>query len=213
LAEKSKSRQYPRYEHQSLITREDIKTGIYSGARMFNYSKEGLYFEANYILEPGDEIFIGIENSPYTSASGVYECYRAVVKWSKKINDKDSAYYYGYGVQYYYPDQIFLTPIHGNTDKPTSQLEDLIEESYTREYARKHWVKKIIFSTQNQFYEGLIKNVSRKGAFIETRDAFFKGQKLNLALPLANGKKGIRLRGEVIWTNQDGFGCEFKSRI
>ena len=87
LAEKSKSRQYPRYEHQSLITREEIKTGIYSGARMFNYSKEGLYFEANYILEPGDEIFIGIENSPYTSASGVYECYRAVVKWSKKMTD------------------------------------------------------------------------------------------------------------------------------
>lgn len=180
---------------------------------MFNYSKEGLYFEADYVLEPGDEIFIGIENSPYTSASGFYECYRAIVKWSKIISDKNHGYHYGYGIQYYYPDQTYLTLIHGNAEKPVSQREDLKQKSYTREYTRKRWVKKIIFSTRNRFYEGLIKNISRKGAFIETHDTFSKGQKLNLALPLGNGKKGIGLRGEIIWTKSDGFGCEFKVRI
>ena len=213
MIENSKTRKHPRYEHQSAITREDIKTGIHSGARMFNYSKEGLYFEADYVLEPGDEIFIGIENSPYTSASGVYECYRANVKWSKNIHDKDGNYHYSYGIQFYYPDQIFLTKSNDDIDKPSLQPEKPKEETCTRKYARKRYVKKIIFSTQNRFYEGLIKNISRKGAFIETHDAFSKGQKLNLALPLANGKKGVRFRGEVIWSNQEGFGCEFKAQV
>ncbi len=213
MAEKSKNRQNPRYQHQSPITREDIKTGIQRGAQMFNYSKGGLYFEAEYVLEPGDEIFIGIENSPYASSPGVYECFRVKVKWRKKIENKNSAFCNGYGIQFYYPDQIFLTTIYDNIDNTDLQHTAFKQKNYSREYVREHWAKKIIFSTQNRFHEGFIKDISRKGAFIETNGVFSTGQRLSLAIPLANGRKGVKLRGEVVWSNQKGFGCEFKEKI
>jgi hypothetical protein len=74
---KSEERKNTRFPHLSTITREDVVSGVHYGANMYNYSKDGLYFEADYLLVPEDEIFIGIENSPYASAPGVYECYRA----------------------------------------------------------------------------------------------------------------------------------------
>ena len=84
-----------RFPHETPITLENFEIGFLHGARMFNFSAEGMYFESDYILERGTELFIGITNSPYANQPDVYECYRAQIKWRKPL--KNSSFYYGYG--------------------------------------------------------------------------------------------------------------------
>ena len=87
-----------RFDYQAPIVLEDAKFGILQGARMFNYSDFGLYFETDHFLAPGTDIYIGIPNSPYTPDPDIYERYHAIIKWRKPL--KESSFYYGYGVRF-----------------------------------------------------------------------------------------------------------------
>jgi Tfp pilus assembly protein PilZ len=199
---KSDARENTRFKHQSPVTREDIKSGIHYGAKMYNYSKEGLYFEANYLLQADEEIFIGIENSPYASAAGIYECFRARVIWRKALGGKGD-YLYGYGIQFFYP--TYIGPATALFPAPGRRV-------HAREYPRRPYIKKIIFASRNRFYEGILKNISRKGAFIQTPETFSAGQQLSLLVPLGSKKRGIKLRGNVVWSSPEGFGIAFMTK-
>ena len=65
----------------------------------------------------------------------------------------------------------------------------------------------------NQDYKGLISNISRGGAFIETRGKFKTGQIIKLIIPGTKIDKGRMLKGEVLHFNQTGVGIIFKSII
>ena len=206
---KSEERKNTRFPHLSAVTREDVVSGIHYGANMYNCSKDGLYFEADYLLQPEDEIFIGIEHSPYTSAPGVYECYRAKVKWRKDL-DPGRSRNYGYGIQFYYPNYICPTIIEAEMPQRSACGRTTpIKRDYAREYPRRPYVTKIIFASKHRFYEGLVKNISRKGIFIEIQQTFPIGQQLAMVVPLVGKPKGIKLKGKVIWSSAEGFGLEF----
>ena len=206
---KFEERENTRFPHLSAVTREDVVSGIHYGATMYNYSKDGLYFEADYLLDPEDEIFIGIENSPCASAPGVYECYRAKVIWRKDL-DLGQSHNYGYGIQFYYLNYICPTIIEGEIpQRSASQLTTPIKRDFSREYPRRPYFRKIIFASKHRFYEGLVKNLSRKGIFIEIHQTFLTGQHLTMVVPLIGKPKGIKLKGKVVWSNSEGFGLEF----
>ena len=92
------NRDNTRFPHVSTVTYEDLERGIYSQSKMYNYSDEGLYFESDFAPKVGAEIFIGVENSPFTSGHDVY---RAKVIWKKELPDKQSFFFYGVGVKYF----------------------------------------------------------------------------------------------------------------
>ena len=77
---------------------EHFPSGKYFEGKMFNYSRGGMYFESNFAPEIGTEIFIGVENSPYTSGHDVY---RAKVVWQKRLKDGQSLFLYGIGAKYF----------------------------------------------------------------------------------------------------------------
>ena len=91
-------RENRRFPHEAAIMYENYPTGKYYEGRMLNYSRGGLYFESDFAPPIGTEIFIGIENSPYSAGHDVY---RAKVVWHKKLGEKESFYYYGIGVRYF----------------------------------------------------------------------------------------------------------------
>ena len=95
--ENHENRTSVRFTHDSTISLEQNEVGILHEARMFNYSSSGLYFESDFYLIPGTEIFIGLKSSPFTSAPGVYECYRSAIQWRKYL--ENSVFDYGYGVE------------------------------------------------------------------------------------------------------------------
>ncbi len=60
------------------------------------------------------------------------------------------------------------------------------------------------FSVQGRFYDGLIKNISKGGVFIETSGMFSVGQEISLYF----GKENIT--STVIWVDPKGFGVKFR---
>ncbi len=76
-----------------------------------------------------------------------------------------------------------------------------------RKEERKPFKGTIFYASEQQFYEGEVKNYSTSGIFVKTRGRFFVGQTLNLALPYSKEKESKRL-GYVIWQNTEGIGVE-----
>jgi len=91
-----------RHKYKANILLETFPAGAHCEAKMFNYSRGGMYFESDYAPLPGTEIYIGIENSPYDAGADVY---RAQIRWRKQLPDKKSKFNYGVGVKYSQPIQ------------------------------------------------------------------------------------------------------------
>ena len=79
-----------------------------------------------------------------------------------------------------------------------------------RKEPRKHFTGSIFYASEQQLYEGEVKNYSTSGVFVKTRGKFFVGQTLNLALPYSKEKDSKRL-GAVIWQNAEGIGVELNN--
>ena len=86
-----------RTAHQSRVKIKELKSGIFTNARMRHYSQNGIYIETNSLLPPGTKIYVGIENSPFVSFANVYDIYRAEVKWLRMLNK--TAHKYGCGLK------------------------------------------------------------------------------------------------------------------
>jgi len=186
-----------RIDHRCPITIENIAAGVMHRAKMMNFSDNGLYFEADNLLQPGDEIFVGIDNSPFASAIDTYECYRVKIVWRKKL--KKSAFYYGYGAKH------TIDPRQAKLQKANSTGWNDI-----RRHQRKSYSKSIRFAAKELIFEGFLKNISSAGVFIEADENFSAGQILTFEIPL-KGRQKARVKGEVVWSSPDGFGVKFLS--
>jgi Tfp pilus assembly protein PilZ len=167
-----------------------------------------MFLETDVVLDSETEIVVGIENSPFdspttssmSSDSGAPECYRAKVVWQKNV--EGSIFNFGYGVH-----------IIADEEKKSPQDEDLQKSPELRKHPRRSYSKSVYFSTENQYYKGLATNISRRGVFIETKDAFEVGQIIKLVIPGTRIDDGAMLKGEVAHCRQTGIGVEFKSLL
>jgi len=193
-------RSVSRTDFKSPITVEDSRGIIYK-ARMVNYSRSGLYIETHWLLRPGTEIYVEMEESPYTSSTfDLPERYRSVILWHAKL--KNSFYSYGYGVRYA-PD----------VDSQIPQIKVLQENKISedlRRYPRRHFSNSVFFTSRNEYYDGLIDNISKNGIFIETQDDFTIGQMVRLVIPGTKIDNGTMLKGEIRHRNTKGIGIQFK---
>jgi Tfp pilus assembly protein PilZ len=186
----------PRFNYKSPLKVKDLESGITFRARMVNYSKNGLSFETNQRLPIREEIYIGIERSPYTSRSfRSHESCHAKIIWCKKLTA--GLFKYGYGVRY-----IFAG------EKEISQNNDFKKRKDLRKDPRQSCSIPVLFATQKYFFKGLAQNISAKGAFIKTNHSLKTGQTLSLTIPLKGGLNAM-IRGSVVWSNQVGFGAKF----
>jgi len=195
MAENPENRSNARIEYKSPVTIENLKAGVIYQARMLDYSKHGLYFETDSLLRLGEEVFIGIEYSPYAESNDTYECMRAKIMWRREL--PTSYFKYGYGVKYSI-----------DYDKQRSQHTNLKIVEDQRKHRRKAYSRSIVYSTRNQLKEAMTKNISPAGVFIETDDTLQVGQTITLAVPLKEAKTA-RIKAEVIWSGADGFGLKF----
>ena len=193
----SEKRIKARVDYQCLVTIEDLQVGRIYRAKMLNYSENGLYFEADRLLQPGEGIFIGIEDSSVASLADTYRCYRAKIIWRRKLTK--SPFYYGYGVKYTVDYHKLYMP--ADSEK---ELNDI------RRHARKSDTRPVFFITESRRYGGFTKNISPAGAFIKTHESLGVGQLLTLGIPLKKKKKA-EVKAQVVWSNTEGFGVKFLS--
>ncbi len=81
-----------------------------------------------------------------------------------------------------------------------------------RQHPRRYCSRSIFFSDSNRPYDGIIKNLSLGGIYVEAAATFITGQVLKVAIPINENSRGIKLKGKVIWLNQKGFGLAFNHR-
>jgi hypothetical protein len=183
-----------RLDHRTQVTLENFEGGVMHEARMINYSRKGLYFESDFYLIPGAEIYIGIPNSPFISEPGVYECYRSVIKWRKFLDH--SAYDYGYGIEI-------------QTCNP--QCRTTKNRAESRLHARKSCSIPTLIQDKTRRIRGVIQNASSTGVFIQCSEKPQKGQKVSLTIPLKKKRKLISRSGEIVWSDENGIGIRFQS--
>lgn len=192
-------REYARMDQISPLKIKNLKSGKIHNARMFNYSKKGMYFESDSILHAGDHIYIGVQDSPYASSSGVIEYYRAEIRWNKKL--KDSYFEYGYGV-------VFATA----DKKQNSNKVKTEEDKNTGDSPKNPDRKTIKFTDHRKTYEGLIQDVSSSGMFLATEENFSEGQVLSFEIPQKNGNNA-KINGQIVWVDDEGLGVIFTEKI
>jgi flagellar basal body L-ring protein FlgH len=197
--ENLENRDSARIDHTSSLQVKDLQSGKIHKARMFNYSKEGVYFESDSVLNPGMQIYIGIQDSPYASLSDVLEYHRAEIMWRKNL--KHSFFRFGYGVK-----------LVSLSNKRDLELNDKNKTKDLRKHPRRPYNKSTLLATQNEIFEGSIKNISSSGFFIKAKKALEVGQILTLALPFKNGKE-VKVKGQIVWMNDEGFGVKFLSSV
>jgi ribosomal protein S1 len=195
--ENLENRDTARMGHISAIQVQDIDSGKIHKARMFNYSKEGVYFESDSVLKPGTQIYIGIQDSPYAAMPDVLEYHLAHIIWQKKL--KDSFFRFGYGVK-----------LASMAAKQDSKSNDGKKTKNSRKHPRRPYDQFTLFTSQNGIFEGSIKNISASGVFLAAKDTLEVGQILTLVLPLKNGKD-VKVKGQIVWVNDEGFGVKFLS--
>jgi len=195
MDENPENRDNARIKYKSPVTIENLKAGVIYQARMLDYSKYGLYFETDSLLSLGEEVFIGIEYSPYADSHNTYECLRAKIMWRREL--PTSYFKFGYGVKFSI-----------DYDKQRSQSGNLKIVEDQRKHQRKPYAKPIVYATKNQLIKGLTKDISPAGVFIETDNTLHAGQTITLAIPLKKARTA-KIKGQVVWSNRDGFGVRF----
>ncbi len=82
-----------------------------------------------------------------------------------------------------------------------------------RQYPREDCLESTFYASGRGVYEGLIKDIGEKGVFIATKETHMVGDVITVAVPSSNGKKGVKLRGEIVRQKPGGFGVHFKSHL
>ena len=194
--------QYPekrsesRLDYWTPITIQESGVCFLYRARLANFSGRGLYFETDLLLQPGAKVYIGIQDSSHRFFPEDYGSFFVEIVWRKRLTE--ISFNFGYGAK-----MIF--------DKAgkKSQRNDHAELKELRKNPRKPFSKLTYFASSNKYYEGIIKNLSHGGAYIETKTKFLNGDELKLVVPGPN--KYIQIRCKIIHFNQTGFGVKFKS--
>jgi hypothetical protein len=194
LKENSEKRSSARFDHRAAIKLESFEVGVMQEARMHNYSKSGLYFESDFYLVPGTEIYVGISDSPFSSGPGVYECYRSVIKWRKFL--EHSPFDYGYGVE-----------LRGKVTGPKKAVDGKDSRSHPR---RPCSIPTVIQSDSHRAH-GVIQNASYGGVFISCAEKLPRGQRVFLTIPLRKKQKLVTRSGEIVWSSKNGVGIKFEN--
>jgi hypothetical protein len=184
-----------RLQHSARIVLENFEGGVMYAARMVNYSKKGIYFESDFYLVPGIEIFAGINDSPFASESDVYECYRARIKWRKFL--EDSVFDYGYGIE-----------ILARIDR----RKQAGKGAESRRHARKPCAIPTLIEDKKRRIRGEIQDASQGGVFITCEEPVPVGQKVSVMIPLKKKQKLVVRVGEVVRSDAKGIGVKFQSR-
>lgn len=83
-----------------------------------------------------------------------------------------------------------------------------IERNIERRIEKRHACsEEIFFATQSRLFEGHLKDYSRNGIFIKTKEVLCVGEMITVVDPHPDGGNKKR-KGQILWRNKEGFGVE-----
>lgn len=210
MSSNSDRRKSKRFHFESVILHDTLLPDIFYDAKMYDISKGGVHFESDQSLYPGEEIYIGLKSSPYAEDNEKY--FSSVrIKWRKVLPNSD--FKFGYGAEFIKASASLLKIIDiADFDDGMSEDRAPQKESDPREDQRTAYRKVVYFTSRKTKHKGFIKNISRGGAYILTRETFAIGQMISLFFPATRLKKELRLKGWIVRVDQNGIGVRFDRR-
>jgi hypothetical protein len=79
----------------------------------------------------------------------------------------------------------------------------------SRRHDRRPCREETHFLTRQRLHEGVIRNVSKGGTYIETDDFFFAGQEVTVAGPFEDGGGEGKQKGAIVRFDGKGIGIKF----
>ena len=89
------------------------------------------------------------------------------------------------------------------------KILDKWENEGSRRHQRKPWVIPVDYTTDDQAFKDVIKDISKGGVFIETKRSFAVGQTITMNFRFSKTQL-IRATGEIVRSNSQGLGVKFK---
>jgi len=204
-------REKRRFKYEAVIWHDNVLLDRFYAARIFNVSRSGLYFESDQTLYEGEEIYIAHKNPEVTGIDSE-NCTQVEIKWRQNL--QNSVYRYGYGARFMALDNPLVKSIDKN-----NLIRQNMQESYPRfkneprAHLRELYRKEIVFIAENTEYKGLITDISRGGAFIQTKTKMSLGQTINLCIQGDQSCKDVNIKGWVVRLSPNGIGIKFDRRL
>jgi hypothetical protein len=88
------------------------------------------------------------------------------------------------------------------------QADDLVSGD-RRGFLRKSCSLQVDFATTDRTHKGFIKNISRKGVFIEAKAPIMIGEEVLMVFKVNGNSADVKLRGEIAHATRWGIGIEF----
>ena len=206
-------RKFRRFKFETAILHDLLtQPDIYDG-KIANFSKDGLYFESDQTVHPGEEIFIKIKNPPDAAGDEGLPHLPFLVKiaWRKRLTG--ASFRYGYGARYLDPGDGLVKSVESVASGRTARMESRIRDiEDPRQYPRRSYNKPLVFDYKNQYYRSLVTDISQGGAFIRSRLRISLGRKIIIVIPGSKIRKKSKVRGWIVRRNLDGFGVKFDKR-
>ena len=179
---------------------KELETGSIYRGRMTNYSASGICLETDGGLDLNVALFVRFESPPYSASadpsSRTLENLFAKIRWKEETRANFFSFRYGASIL------SAESEINLNRNK-FRMIKDF------RKHPRKPYSKTVYFTTENQYFEGSITDISKEGMFFNTQDSFSVGQIIRLVIPGTKIDNGIMLKAEVVRFNEKGVGVKF----
>jgi hypothetical protein len=92
----AEKRSLKRLQHESMVMLQQPEKGLYVYGRMLNYSRKGMYLEADFMCQPGTRVVIHIPGPLAKSSS---KAFTGEVRWCRMLPKEQSDCLCGLGVR------------------------------------------------------------------------------------------------------------------
>ena len=78
-----------------------------------------------------------------------------------------------------------------------------------RKHPRRLYLKSVTIHVRDRTSSGMIQNISIGGVYIEANESVSIGQQIAISYPVSSNTDEIEIRGEIAWTDQNGFAMKY----
>jgi Tfp pilus assembly protein PilZ len=211
LKSNNERRYHKRFKYEAFISHDVSSNDIIHPGKMFNFSKGGLYFESDEPIYPDEEVFVGLATHTESTDHDTQLLFEVKIIWQQEL--KNSPYRYGYGGKFLNSSDSFLeSPEVAKLEEQTSADSMFVGEKDSRKYNRRVYNKPLYFICNRLKFTGLVANISRGGALIETDAKFSLGEGIQLIVPGGKAGKDVLVKGWIVRICLRGVGVSFERR-
>jgi hypothetical protein len=211
LKSNNERRYHKRFKYEAFISHDVSSNDIIHPGKMFNFSKGGLYFESDEPIYPDEEVFVGLATHTESTEHDTQLLFEVKILWRQEM--QDSVYRYGYGGKFLNSSDSFLeSPEVVKIEEHTSAQSEFVGENDSRKYYRRVYSKPLHFICKRLKFKGLVANISRGGALIETDAKFSLGESIQLVVPGGKTGKDVLVKGWIVRICLSGVGVSFERR-